>query len=469
MTVAKGQATMIDSILARFGDQRPTLIGNDQVEEFMGHMRAMAGDEKILEAMSSEYAVDPNFWLSSDNWMSRFRPYTVKEGILHIPVKGVLCHDMPWQFGSYATGYEYIWQAFVRGLEDDGVKGVALAIHSPGGDVAGNYDLVDKMYARKGEKPVTAFAAEGAYSAAYNIASVADKVVVTRTGGVGSIGVLTMHMDYSKMLENVGMKVTMVSAPKGGHKTERQPYVALSPDAEARMQARVDELYEMFVASVSRNRGMDAAAIRDTKALTFGATEAVSLGLADSIASFEDALSAFSTELETYNEEEDQMATPADKTTATAAATAEAEALKTQAFAEGKAEGIKEGMSAAKTRITAITGSDVGKARPKAAASAAMNTDMDAESAVAFLATLDEEKTEATAPVAPVTDDKTDAKNTAQGGKNFDSFMSTNNPNLGGGDDEEADKGAGANSGELEGSALARAAGMGGFRKQPAS
>ncbi|AGH31461.1 peptidase [Loktanella phage pCB2051-A] len=443
------------------------MIGNDQVEEFMGHMRAMAGDEKILEALSSEHAMDPNFWLSSDNWMSRYRPYNVKEGILHIPVKGVLCHDMPWQFGSSATGYEYIWQAFSRGMEDGSVKGIALAIHSPGGDVAGNYDLVDKMYALKGTKPVTAFAAEGAYSAAYNIASVADKIVVTRTGGVGSIGVLTMHMDYSKMLENVGMKVTMVSAPKGGHKTERQPYVALSPDAEARMQARVDELYEMFVESVSRNRGMDAAAIRDTKALTFGATEAVSLGLADSIASFEDALSAFSTELELYNEEDDQMATPADKTTADTAAANEA--LKTQAFAEGKAEGMKEGMAAAKTRITAITGSDVGMARPKAAASAAMNTDMDADTALAFLATLDEEKPQAVAPVVPGDKDKAkgkDDESTAQGGKSFDTFMSTDNPNLGGGDDEEDDEKA---SGALQGADLARAAGMGGFRKRPAS
>ncbi len=67
------------------------------------------------------------------------------------------------------------------------VKGIAFVIDSPGGHVAGNFDLVDKIFAARDVKPIRAFAAENAYSAAYSIASAAQSITVARTGGVGSI------------------------------------------------------------------------------------------------------------------------------------------------------------------------------------------------------------------------------------------------------------------------------------------
>src|SRR5699024_6624417 len=114
-----------------------------------------------------------DFWFQDDDWRSSLRPYVVRDGVLQIPVKGVLLHNFPYQFGSWATGYTYIQRAFERGLDDDQVKGIALVVDSPGGEVAGNFDLVDKMYERRDEKPVRAYAAEMALSAAYSIASVA--------------------------------------------------------------------------------------------------------------------------------------------------------------------------------------------------------------------------------------------------------------------------------------------------------
>jgi ClpP class serine protease len=45
-----------------------------------------------------------------------------------------------------------------------------------------------------GEKPIHAILTENAYSAAYAIASAADRISVPRTGGVGSVGVITMHL-----------------------------------------------------------------------------------------------------------------------------------------------------------------------------------------------------------------------------------------------------------------------------------
>ncbi|TOL42864.1 serine peptidase, partial [Vibrio parahaemolyticus] len=71
--------------------------------------------------------------------------------------------------------------------------GICLDIDSPGGEVAGCFDLVDLIYELRGKKPIYAILSENAYSAAYAIASAADKIYVPRTGGVGSVGVIVIH------------------------------------------------------------------------------------------------------------------------------------------------------------------------------------------------------------------------------------------------------------------------------------
>ena len=128
------------------------------------------------EVLAGEVTVDneDGYWPDSDSWMTYYRPYNVKNGILSIPVQGVLVHGLSYAFGTWATGYTYIRRALSRGLEDPEVRGIAFVINSGGGEVSGNFDLVDFAYAARGRKPTVAFVNEHAYSAAYSIASVAD-------------------------------------------------------------------------------------------------------------------------------------------------------------------------------------------------------------------------------------------------------------------------------------------------------
>ncbi len=363
-------------------------------------------------------AADDGFWFADDDWRSMLRPYIVKNGMLQIPVKGVLLHDFPYQLLSYATGYEYIWRAFERGMGDAEVKGIALICDTPGGAVAGNFDLVDKMYARRGEKPIRAFAMESAYSAGYSIASVADKVVVSRTGGVGSIGVVTVHVDYSKSLEENGIKVTFIHF--GKHKVDGNPYEPLPDDVKARIQARIDELGEVFVQTVARNRGMDADVVRATEALTYTASQAVSNGLADEIGSLDDAVAAFAADLSLETKDEEMAMTEEEKKAAEQAAASARE--------EGTAAGRTEGAKAERTRINAIINSDEGKKRPTMALKMATNEKfaaLDADTIVEMLADLPEEKATAAPPAA------TGAKGKDGAAADFANAMRKDNPELG--------------------------------------
>jgi signal peptide peptidase SppA len=354
-----------------------------------------------LEAVASQVNAGPaDFWAFDPNsYMASLRPYVVVDGILQIPVKGVLLHDLPYALGSWATGYAYIWEAFKRGMADPAVKGIALVCDSPGGQVAGNFELVDKMWALKGSKPIRGFASECAYSAAYSIISVSDVIYVTRTGGVGSIGVVTSHVDTSKADAKYGLKFTFIYA--GQHKVDGNQHEPLPADVKGRIQKRIDALYAVFVSTVARNRGMEEQAVRDTEALTFTAEDALSIGLADKIGSLDDSLAAYAADL-SPDEGDESMSTPQGTVEQAvheaAVASARAEGLAT-GITQGTAAGLKDGASAERTRISAILASAEGKERPVAALAAATDTELSVEAAATFLAKMPKET--AVAAVAP--------------------------------------------------------------------
>jgi signal peptide peptidase SppA len=376
-----------NTFLARFADQTPALVSPDSQARFESCLNAgYTQMQAINERLSSEpITMSDDFWYPEDSWISAFQPYVVKEGILQIPVKGVLVHDFSFSISGWMTGYDYIWNCFKRGMADSAVTGIALIVDSPGGEVAGCFDCADKMYDLRGKKPVMGFAAENAYSAAYAIISVSDKINVTRTGGVGSIGVLTSHVDMSGAMDRMGYKITFIYA--GKHKVDGNPYEALPADVKARIQGRIDDLYSVFVSSVARNRGMDEKAVRATEALTFTASQAVSNGLADSIGALDDSLADFSASLNT-DEGDVPMAAEITQAQLDEAVTAAASAASVTAHANGVAEGTKAGATAERARIVAILNSEVGKVRPSTALAAALETDMTPEQADAFLGKL---------------------------------------------------------------------------------
>lgn len=371
---------------------RPLLIADGTEELFHASLDYLVQHERADEVLAGRLSAGGDFWGDdTDSW----RPYIVENGVLQIPVMGVLLNRFPYQIGRWATGYDYIEQAMLRGIADFSVRGIALVTDSPGGEVAGCFELVDKLYNWRGDKPLAAFAADHAYSAAFAIASAAGRVAVTRSGGTGSVGVVTAHVDYSGMLDKAGVKITFVHA--GKHKVDGNPYEALPDDVKARIQARIDKIYGVFVETVARNRDMEQDAVRNTEALCYDAEDSIATGFADVVGALEDEMLAFSEEVANPEGEYMTNANTA-KTGPEAAASGIDQATHDAAVAAARAEGVTAGATAERTRINTILGSEVGKARPKAALSAALKTDMTADQASAFLADLDEEKVEAAAP-----------------------------------------------------------------------
>ena len=219
------------------------------------------------------------------------RGFDLVDGVAVIPVEGTLVakNDSIRPF-SGLTGYDGIRFAFNAALADPAVAAIVLDIDSPGGEVSGCFDLVDMIAASRGKKPIWAILTESAYSAAYAVASAADKIIVPRTGGAGSIGVIAVITEMSGWLKNQGVTANIIRF--GARKADGNPYEALPPEARERFQAQIDKLGELFVETVAENRGLKPEAVRDMEAATFMADEALALGLVDAVAAPEDAFAA---------------------------------------------------------------------------------------------------------------------------------------------------------------------------------
>lgn len=206
-----------------------------------------------------------------------------------IPIHGTLVRRTSGiEAESGLASYTGIAAQLDAALASPEIAAILLDIDSPGGESGGVFDLADRIRAASEVKPVWAVANDMAFSAAYALASAATRLFVARTGGVGSIGVIAMHVDQSVKDAHDGVRYTAVFA--GERKNDLNPHEPISNEAHAVLKAEVDRIYDLFVETVARHRGLDADAVRATEAGLFFGPDAVATGLADAVGSLDDAL-----------------------------------------------------------------------------------------------------------------------------------------------------------------------------------
>lgn len=329
----------------------PLMMSQEYAESFA----ALAPESFMIEAEPEDADEKMFDWAFGS---SRSKPYKMVGSLAVIPVTGTLLHRFNWSFG-FATGYDYIRAVFDMAIADEDVVGIVFDVHSGGGQVDGAFELADHIFENRGAKPTIAIVNSHAYSAAYLIASAAGKMTVPKTGGAGSVGVVTMHADMSKLLDNIGIKITFIHA--GKHKVDGNPYEALPEGVRNRIQTKIDESYGMFVDAVARNRGLSVEEVRKTEAQTLSAQEAVDLKLVDAVASPQESMTAFVAELN--GESKETVMADQNKATQKAgqqAADAGGENTNlTQADVDNaKAQGVSEGRSMERERFLAVVNSE---------------------------------------------------------------------------------------------------------------
>ncbi|MEW5727229.1 MAG: S49 family peptidase [Pseudomonadota bacterium] len=254
----------------------PLLLARSKLDVILGALAPrLAGHGTFLDAdapPSAELAVTP-------------------DGIAIVPVVGTLVSRSGYLgAASGLTAYSDIAESIEAAATDPGIRAILLDVDSSGGEVGGLFDLVDHIQAIRSQcgKPIWAVADEAALSAAYAIACTADRLYVTQTGEVGSIGVVAVHRDESGADTQAGLAWTFVHA--GACKVDGNPHQPLSDSARASLQADVDSLYGRFVDLVAKCRKASPGVIRATEATVYRGNQAVAAGLADKVGTLRVAL-----------------------------------------------------------------------------------------------------------------------------------------------------------------------------------
>ena len=222
----------------------------------------------------------------------------VQDGIAVLPVLGTLVRRASYiGAASGLTSYHDIEAMAEQAFADPEVRAVLLEIDSSGGEAGGVFDLAQRLrtLAQTSGKPLWAIADEAALSAAYAIACAADRLWLTRTAEVGSIGVVAVHVDESVADAKAGLNYTFLHA--GAHKVDGHPHAPLPAPVAADIQADIDQLHEQFISLVAGFRRLTVEAIRDTEARVYRGEAALQAGLADQIGTRSEALAALQRQL----------------------------------------------------------------------------------------------------------------------------------------------------------------------------
>lgn len=355
------------------------------------------------------------------------KPFAFSQGIAIIPVHGSLINRFGGSWG-FITGYNFITaQTAAAGLDPD-VTRIVYDHNSYGGEAAGCFETAAQIPKLANGKPTLAVVDSNCYSASFALACACDKIVVTPSGGVGSVGVVAMHVDMSKALEKWGFDVTLLHA--GAHKIDGNQFEALPASVKASLQKSLDKSMTAFAQHVAKGRKMEEKAVRDTEARTYRADDALAIGFIDAVATAQDAVSAFLDESSGSNSQPEQEDETMSASNATPTPDAAAQAAAAQAQANQQA--AQDARVQERARVGGIMGCEEAKGREALANHFAMNTDMTLEQAQAALKVA---PVTAAAPAAPA----------AKGGAFAEAMDKTGNPNVG----HDASQGGGAGREEM--------------------
>jgi len=241
------------------------------------YVRAMLADNAERTSSAIERKADGGDYVDTDGGY-----YELRNGVAIISIVGPLMQYGGWWYDGHASVQARITAALI----DARVGSIVLEINSPGGVVSGCFDAVRavRALARALGKKIYAFALDGAYSAAYAWAMVANELHLPDSGGVASVGVLGSIESWDRWNKEAGIDIVVVRS--GSQKADGHPDMPLDMEAVAREQIEVDRLAMIFATIVSESRPLTVQDILAKQGATIHGPDAVASGFADSVTTF---------------------------------------------------------------------------------------------------------------------------------------------------------------------------------------
>lgn len=224
--------------------------------------------------------------------------------VLHLKLKGdIVPYDGYSVTASDGSAYsdptvpaDQLVETIHRAAGDENVKGLLLDIDSPGGSPVAADEIASAV--KSFGKPSVAVIHELGTSAAYWIASAADRIIANRISDVGSIGVTASYLETAGKNQREGIIYHDLSV--GKFKNAGDPNRQLKPEEQAILQDQLEKIYEVFVNTVAMNRKIDLA---EVKKIADGSDmlgeEALRVKLIDALGGDKEGLEWLSTKIDT--------------------------------------------------------------------------------------------------------------------------------------------------------------------------
>ena len=168
-------------------------------------------------------------------------------------------------------------------FKDKNTKGVILRINSPGGSPVQAqtiYDEMRRLRKKYPDIPLYAVVEDICASGGYFVAVGAERIYVTKSSIVGSIGVLMNGFGFTGLMEKLGIDRRLITA--GEHKGMLDPFSPLSAHDREYAQKLLDDVHQQFIAVVREGRGKRLKETPDMfSGLFWTGDKSVELGLAD--------------------------------------------------------------------------------------------------------------------------------------------------------------------------------------------
>lgn len=182
---------------------------------------------------------------------------------------------------------DHVAEALRDAFKNPNVKGIVLAIDSPGGSPVQSdliYREIRRLREQHKDTPVHAVVGDICASGGYYIAAAADQIHVNPSSIVGSIGVIMNGFGFTGGMERLGVERRVLTA--GENKAFLDPFSPVKPDEVAHARKLLDDIHAQFIAAVKQGRG---DRLKDNGKLFGGlmwtGTQAIELGLADAVGS----------------------------------------------------------------------------------------------------------------------------------------------------------------------------------------
>lgn len=347
-----------------------SLIADTSAEDIAGYKA------NVNKRLSASFFIDYD-----DEEFDEERSFLTVDGVAVIPIYGSLINHFDECWG-FVTGYNFIRSQVSAAAADPNVKHIALDVDCPGGHAVGCADTAAIIASAAKVKPVTAVVDGMSTSGSCWLTSGASRIVSTGDSTLGSIGVIAMHVDQSKLLERIGITVTTLKA--GEKKDLLNPNRPMTEAEQKDYTSKLETMRVDFATTVADNRGIDVKSLLDTEAACLTAKEALSLGLIDEILSSADAYdSIFASLVDDDHDTKEDKRSMASKDNGASAN--KDDKVQETVSAEQLAAARAEGVASERERISAIMSCEQANGRTALANHFAFSTDMTPEQAVAAL------------------------------------------------------------------------------------